>query len=150
MCPAVRQTIASGTLAVSRSALPSEIKEEEEESVQCLVGVPRTIHATHVFNTYRQCTACQRQWILYGIYKTTEVRETYPRVSFWDTDFLPSSDSTLSERYALIMRLEGREPSKNTHKVVPEHGYSLVAGAGKRKTERQRGWSHREMVDTCN
>lgn len=54
---------------------PSEIKKEEA-SVQNILGVPPTLCAIHVVNTYRQCTACQRQGIPYSEYKKAEVRET--------------------------------------------------------------------------
>lgn len=87
VCPAVSHTAAPGTPAVLRLALPSEIKEEEA-SLQSLVGVPATLHATHVVNTYRGCTACQRQGIRYREYKKAEVREAYPHMSLRVTDFL--------------------------------------------------------------
>lgn len=62
-------------VAVLRLALPSEIKEEEA-SVQSILGVPPTLYAIHVVNTYRRCIACQRQGIHYSEYNKAEVRET--------------------------------------------------------------------------
>ncbi len=87
VCPAVSYTATPGTPFVLRLALPSEIKEEEA-SVQSLVGVPATLHATHIVNTYRGCTACHRQGIRYREYKKAEVREAYPNVSLQVTYFL--------------------------------------------------------------
>lgn len=85
VCPAVSHTATPGTPAVLRLALPSEIKEVEA-SVQSLVGVPATVHATHV-STYRGCTARQRQGIHYREYKKAEAREAYPHVSLRVTYF---------------------------------------------------------------
>lgn len=57
-------------------------------NVQSLVGVPATLRATCVVNTYRGCTACPWQGTHYREYRKAEGRGTSSRVSLGDTYFL--------------------------------------------------------------